>query len=74
MKKQIEIWGDNTQSYSEQAVKAAAAYSRATGKIAESVEIRDRNGYVSFVIYNSAGQEVALYGLENGRIVKGYAQ
>lgn len=72
--KNIETWGDNTQSYTAQATKAAAAYKRHSGKAAASVEIRDRNGYVSFVIYNAAGQEVALYGLENGRIVKGYAQ
>lgn len=72
--KSIEIWGDNVQSYQGQAVKAAATYKRHSGKSAASVEVRDRNGYVSFVIYNAAGQEVALYGLENGRIVKGYAQ
>lgn len=68
------IYGDNTESYTAEARKAAASYRRATGKTAYAVEVKDANGYVSFRVFNTGGQEVGLYGLENARIVKGYAQ
>lgn len=69
--KDIKLYGDNVSSYAEYAYKAAKAYKRATGKSVDKIEIRDRNNYVSFTCFRN-GQDVALYGLENGRIVKGY--
>lgn len=72
MKSKLIIYGDNTESYSTYAKKAAINYTRSTGRSVYAVGIKDANGYVSFSVRDHGGNEIALYGLENDRVVCGY--